>query len=244
MTVKPAGLLSFLRKEAVRRGYAGKEIAPDIEKNQKRLHKERYNAAALIKQGHKAADIALEGLADAPVPVGMEQGPPTYPSDEVRRFRKAFSGFLGQQTNFSSCFTCCECTNSCPVARSRSLFDPMRIVRMAAFGLREELLASPAIWLCLGCRTCTSACRQLVRGHMVLSRAQELAVEEGFVDADFHENWLQAQTRIFSEYIGRIDSILDSGSFAGSDRKAGGTAHEAFHKKPIWGQADTRYGLA
>jgi hypothetical protein len=79
---------------------------------------------------------------------------------------------------------------------------------------------------------------------MVLSRAQELAVEGGFVDEDFHEKWLEVQKRIFAEYTGRIDKILGARGFAENDFKAGGPVHEAFHKKPIWGPADTGHGLA
>ena len=243
MTVKPAGLLSFLRKEAVRRGYVRKGTAPEIAETQKRLHKVRYHAAALVKEGQKAADIALDRLADAPAPVWTDQGQLAYPSVEAKRFRKAFSGFLGRQTTLASCLTCCECTNSCPVARERSFFDPMRIVRMAVFGL-HELLKSPSIWLCLECQTCTSACGQLVRGHMVLRRAQELAIEGGFVNGTFQENWQEVQKRIFAEYIGNIDTILDAGCLAGSNLRAGEPTYETFHEKPIWGSADSRHGPA
>jgi len=64
----------------------------------------------------------------------------------------------------SSCFTCGECSSSCPVAVERSAFDPRFIFRMVNLGLAEELLLSPSIWLCVQCGRCTEACSQLVDG--------------------------------------------------------------------------------
>jgi heterodisulfide reductase subunit C len=225
MTVKPAGLLSFFRQEAIRRGYATKETALRVAEKQKELHRVRFHSVTLLKEGKKASQIAgkWDLLAEAPIP-GMSSEYPSieYPSAQAARFRKSFDGFLGRQTNITSCFTCFECTNSCPVARQqRSIFDPMRIVRMVTLGLREELLTSPSIWLCLGCETCTTACGQRVRGHMVLRRAQELAIEGGFADGAFHENWLETQRNLFTEYVNKVDALLPKEHLAGIGRTSG-----------------------
>lgn len=114
------------------------------------------------------------------------------------------------RSELSLCYTCCECTNSCPVSRGETLLDPMRIVRMVTLGLREELLASASIWLCLGCQTCTSSCGELVRGHMVVRRAQELAIEGGYADVELMKKWADIQRDLFVDYVYDIDDRLFS----------------------------------
>ena len=75
----------------------------------------------------------------------------------------------------------------------RSVFDPQWIFRMVNLGLEEEILKSPSIWLCLACQRCTEACGELVSGHLIIQRLQELALEEGMVDKDFPYRWKSAQ---------------------------------------------------
>ena len=118
-------------------------------------------------------------------------------------FRQAARG-----AEMSACFTCGECSSSCPVSGERSAFDPRFIFRMVNLGLAEELLVSPSIWLCVQCGRCTDACTQLVDGCQMIASLRELAVNEGKVDADFPLRLQEAQKQIYVRMLDEIDNVL------------------------------------
>ncbi|MCK4787636.1 MAG: 4Fe-4S dicluster domain-containing protein [Desulfobacteraceae bacterium] len=91
--------------------------------------------------------------------------------------------------SISSCFTCRECSNACPICLDPSVFDPLKTFRLASFGLKDDLLRSPSIWLCLDCQSCMSACSQGVKGALIIRQIQHIAYEEGFVAKDFPVRW-------------------------------------------------------
>lgn len=82
---------------------------------------------------------------------------------------------------FTACMTCRTCSSGCPVTEVDSRFDPARIVRMANYGLREEILASGLLWLCSGCYTCQESCPQGVRVTDLITRLKDMAVRAGHV---------------------------------------------------------------
>jgi heterodisulfide reductase subunit C len=55
------------------------------------------------------------------------------------------------------CLTCGTCASACPIAGVDDL-DPRKIVRMAAFGLKDELVDTNWIWKCTMCAKCENAC--------------------------------------------------------------------------------------
>lgn len=55
------------------------------------------------------------------------------------------------------CLTCGTCASACPIAGVDGL-DPRKIVRMAMFGMEEELVASSWPWKCTMCAKCENAC--------------------------------------------------------------------------------------
>lgn len=55
------------------------------------------------------------------------------------------------------CLTCGTCASACPIAGVDNL-DPRKIVRMAMFGLEEELIHSNWPWKCTMCAKCENAC--------------------------------------------------------------------------------------
>lgn len=62
------------------------------------------------------------------------------------------------------CYQCGKCTAGCPVAGYMDI-PPSQILRMVQTrrdDIRNQLLASKAIWLCVGCETCLSRCPQEV----------------------------------------------------------------------------------
>lgn len=56
-----------------------------------------------------------------------------------------------------SCLTCGSCASACPISGVGGL-DPRKIVRMAVFGMDEELIASTWPWKCTMCAKCEEAC--------------------------------------------------------------------------------------
>lgn len=55
------------------------------------------------------------------------------------------------------CLTCGTCASACPIAGVDDL-DPRKIVRMAMFGLEDELVDSTWPWKCTMCAKCENAC--------------------------------------------------------------------------------------
>ena len=56
-----------------------------------------------------------------------------------------------------SCIQCGSCTSSCPTAGHMRI-SPRRLSRLVRLGLKDEVLASKAFWLCAACDACTAHC--------------------------------------------------------------------------------------
>ena len=81
--------------------------------------------------------------------------------------------------NLMACFTCLTCAASCPVAQVDSRFNPIRIIRMALLGLKEDVLGSGSLWLCSSCYTCQERCPNDVSITDFLTLLKNMALEEG-----------------------------------------------------------------
>jgi heterodisulfide reductase subunit C len=79
-----------------------------------------------------------------------------------------------------SCFACSTCTAACPIANMWE-FKPHQLIRMILLGMREEVLSSEEIWLCLTCFECQERCPQKVRVTDIFFDCKNLAAEEGKV---------------------------------------------------------------
>ena len=79
------------------------------------------------------------------------------------------------------CFACGVCTATCPVAEIEAEFSPSRIIRQVLYGMRDQLLASPALWYCMRCAQCSFSCPQDVRFLDIIQGLRELALREGAV---------------------------------------------------------------
>lgn len=79
---------------------------------------------------------------------------------------------------------------------------------MVNLGLAEELMQSPAIWLCIGCQRCSNACSQLVKGHLIIERLKQPAVSEGFVAENFSFAWREYQKSLYSQFLNEINLLF------------------------------------
>ena len=97
-------------------------------------------------------------------------------------FRKELTMHPGGE-KISACFACRTCTASCPIALVNDKFNPHRIIRMALYGLKEDVLKSDFIWLCSGCYTCQERCPQGVSITEFMTLLKNMAVKEGHMPA-------------------------------------------------------------
>ena len=97
-------------------------------------------------------------------------------------FVKELAGEPGGE-NISACFTCRTCVASCPISAINREFNPARIIRMALYGLKEEILTSDFIWLCSTCYACQERCPQGVCITEFMTLLKNMAIREGHAPA-------------------------------------------------------------
>lgn len=108
----------------------------------------------------------------------------------------------------SACFTCGECDSACPIFGGRSVFDPRALFRMINFGMVDELMRSPSLWLCIACGRCTESCSQLVDGRQIIEQVKALAIRTGVIDIDFHLRVEHANQLIYKRFLKEIDLLF------------------------------------
>ena len=81
----------------------------------------------------------------------------------------------------SACFTCRTCVASCPITAVDDRFNPLRIIRMALYGMKREVLGSDFIWLCSSCYACQERCPQGVSITDFMTLLKNMVVDAGHV---------------------------------------------------------------
>jgi heterodisulfide reductase subunit C len=81
------------------------------------------------------------------------------------------------------CFACGACTATCPVSEITPDFSPSLIIRQILYGLREQLLSSPALWYCARCARCSFQCPQDVRFLDIIQGLRAIALRENLISA-------------------------------------------------------------
>jgi len=83
--------------------------------------------------------------------------------------------------NIRKCFACGTCAAGCPVTSVDEEYNSRKIIRQILFGMREEVLKSPVIWLCAQCYRCSARCPQDVNFSDVMRAIRHLAIKEKYV---------------------------------------------------------------
>ncbi len=109
-------------------------------------------------------------------------------------FAQQVSKCSGQPINL--CYQCQRCASGCQMAAYADL-TPNQIIRMIQFGLKDELLRSSAIWLCVNCDTCGARCPNGISISAVTDALREIALKENVPAAVknvpiFHENFINS----------------------------------------------------
>ena len=60
----------------------------------------------------------------------------------------------------------------------------MKIIRMANFGLMDELLSDPSIWYCQSCNRCSQACPMTVKPAAVIAYIREIMLQKNLVSLE------------------------------------------------------------
>jgi len=101
-------------------------------------------------------------------------------------FREEITSQPGGE-NIKRCFTCGTCVAGCPITEVDEEFNCRRIVRQILLGMREEVLSSPAIWLCLECYRCYARCPQKVNFTDIMRILRYLAIKGNYMPAQTAE---------------------------------------------------------
>lgn len=97
-------------------------------------------------------------------------------------------GFTGRViarsgVNTGLCWQCKCCSGGCPFSDSMDYF-PNQVIRLVQMGMKKEVLSCSAIWLCVGCHTCSMECPTAIDMAAVMDALRQIAIEEGFVIAE------------------------------------------------------------
>ncbi len=72
-----------------------------------------------------------------------------------------------------ACYQCGKCSAGCPMAKYMDIL-PNQIIRFAQLGLKDELLASNASWLCVSCFTCNTRCPKGVKIAEIIEAVRQV----------------------------------------------------------------------
>ncbi len=98
-------------------------------------------------------------------------------TEEAQKFTQEVIGRSGERVDW--CYQCGKCTAGCPVTFAMDI-EPSRVMRLVQLGQEERVLRSKAIWLCVGCQTCTTRCPQEIDIAKVMDTLREMATEKGY----------------------------------------------------------------
>ena len=77
-----------------------------------------------------------------------------------------------------ACYQCGKCSAGCPMAPHMDVL-PNQMIRMAQLGMKEKLLASRAIWICVSCMTCNSRCPKNINIAEIIEALRETVLRSG-----------------------------------------------------------------
>ncbi len=86
--------------------------------------------------------------------------------------------------NIRKCYACGTCAAGCPVTNIDDGYNCRTIIRKVLYGMREEVLSSKEIWLCMMCYRCYARCPQQVNFTDIMRALRHMAVRDGFAPAE------------------------------------------------------------
>jgi len=80
--------------------------------------------------------------------------------------------------NLGLCWHCNCCAGGCPFAEAMD-YSPNGVLRLVQLGCKKKALESSAIWICVGCNTCSVECPQAIDMPAIMDSLRQMAMEEG-----------------------------------------------------------------
>lgn len=77
------------------------------------------------------------------------------------------------------CYSCGTCMSTCLVKRYNEEFNPRKLLRMAALGMRAQALQNPTYWLCSACDACYTRCPQGIHISELMKAVRNIAIRSG-----------------------------------------------------------------
>ncbi len=102
------------------------------------------------------------------------QSPPVIPVPQSQ-FLSLVEKRTGQK--IMSCYQCGKCTAGCPTAYAMDV-PPRQVMRAIQLGLKDLVLDSSTIWVCLGCQTCSVRCPREIDIAGVMESLRLISQEE------------------------------------------------------------------
>ncbi len=102
-------------------------------------------------------------------------------------FIEKLQGAAGSQ--LTTCMQCGACTASCSLSVDQDVF-PRKQMIMAAWGMRERLLADPYVWACHQCGDCTLSCPRGVKPGEILAALRQEQIAH-YSRPRFLARWMQ-----------------------------------------------------
>ena len=124
------------------------------------------------------------------------------PSNDLRSFVESHSG-----QKVLRCYQCGKCAAGCPVAYAMDL-TPRQIIRAIQLGLKDEILKSSTIWLCVQCLTCSARCPQEIDIARIMESLRIMAIAEKIKPA---QKDIEIFHRIFLDQVksqGRVHEFM------------------------------------
>ena len=81
------------------------------------------------------------------------------------------------------CYQCKKCSVGCPMIEEFD-FPPNMVMRMIQLDMKDELLKSKAIWMCISCETCGTRCPNEIRIAPIMDSLRAQCINEGVTSAD------------------------------------------------------------
>ena len=79
--------------------------------------------------------------------------------------------------NINLCWQCKTCAGGCPFSDAMDYW-PNQVIRLVQLGMKEQVLKSSSIWICVGCHTCSMECPQAIDMSSVMDAVRQVAIEE------------------------------------------------------------------
>jgi quinone-modifying oxidoreductase subunit QmoC len=93
------------------------------------------------------------------------------------------------RSQLTTCMQCGACTAVCSLSEAENVF-PRRQMLMAAWGMKERLMADPNVWTCHQCGDCTVTCPRGVKPGEILAGLRQFHISY-YSKPAFLSRWMQ-----------------------------------------------------